>query len=63
LSQKRSGQYINVPALCNFPDPGQKAIARDEYSTLIRDGRNVTIKALFCGEVGKIMKMDAISIK
>lgn len=63
LSQKGGGQYINVPALYYFPDSHQKAIARDGYSTLIRDGRIVTIKALFCGAAGKIVKMDAISTK
>jgi hypothetical protein len=63
ISQKGGGQYINVPALYNFPDPHQKAIARDGYSRLIRDGRTVTIKALFCGAAGRIVKMDAISTK
>lgn len=63
LSQKGGEQYINVPALYYFPDPRQKAIARDGYAALIRDGRAVTIKALFCGAAGKIVKMDAISTK
>jgi hypothetical protein len=63
LNQKGGEQYINVPALYNFPDPRQKAIARDGYSALIRDGRNVTIKALFCGAAGRIVKMDAISTR
>lgn len=61
LNQKGGEQHINVPALYDFPDPRQKAITRDGYSTLIRNGRTVTIKALFCGAAGKIVKMDAIS--
>lgn len=63
LSQKGGEQYINVPALYYFPDPRQKAIARDGYASLIRDGRNVKIRALFCGAAGRIVKMDAISTK
>ncbi|UIN32745.1 hypothetical protein [Methylobacterium oryzae] len=61
LNQKGGEQHINVPALYDFPDPRQKAITQDGYSTLIRNGRTVTIKALFCGAAGKIVKMDAIS--
>ncbi len=63
LSQKGGGSTSTYPLCTIFPIHTRKRFARDGYSTLIRDGRIVTIKALFCGAAGKIVKMDAISTK